>query len=122
MSLAFAISNLGKTVWTTELTTSIEMETYALVFYCVTMNSKRRILYIVSGSPYIHKSNFFYFITVVNMNTGKVIKRINLELGNNKFIQPRCPILIGDEIFYFSWLTGEYPKLVPFKIKTIQQL
>jgi hypothetical protein len=33
---------------------------------------------------------------------------------------PQCPILIGDEMFYFSWLTEEYPK--QFKATVIQQL
>jgi hypothetical protein len=122
MPFAFAIDNRGKTVWTTELATSSEMKKFELISYCVTMNSKRRILYIVSGSPYSHKSNFLYFITAVNMDTGKIIKRIDLNLGNNKLITPQCPILIGDEMFYFSWLTGEYPALVPFKVTGIQQL
>jgi hypothetical protein len=56
------------------------------------------------------------------MDTGKIIKRIDLNLGNDKGITPKCPILIGDEMFYFSWLAGQYPKLVPFKVTGIQQL
>lgn len=122
MPLAFAIDNLGKTVWTIELATSSEMKKFELFSFCVTMNSKRRILYIVSGSPYSHKSNFLYFITAVQMDTGKIIKRIDLNLGNDKSITPQCPILIGDEMLYFSWLAGQYPQLVPFKVTGIQQL
>lgn len=122
MPLAFAISNQGKTLWTSELATSMEMKKFNLVSYCVTMNMKRRILYIVSGSAFFEKINRFYFITAVHMDTGKVMKRIDLNLENDKLITPQCPILIGDDMFYFLWLTGEYPQLVPFKVKGIQQL
>lgn len=120
MPLAFAINSVGKTVWTSELATSQEMKTFELVSYCITMNSKRRILYILSGST--QKSKSLYFITAVNMDNGKILKRIDLNVGTNKHIEPQCPILIGDEMFYFFWLTGEYPALVPFKITGIQQL
>ena len=95
MPLAFAINSVGKTVWTSELATSQEMKTSELVSYCVTMNSKRRILYILSGSTYSQKSKFLYFITAVNMDNGKILKRIDLNVGNNKHIEPQCPILIG---------------------------
>jgi hypothetical protein len=122
MPLAFAIDSHGKTVWTNELATSSEMNKFELVSFCITMNSKRRIIYIVSGSPYSHKSNFLYFITAVHMDTGKIIKRIDLNLESNKSISPKCPILIGDEMFYFSWQTGQYPQSVPFKVTGIQQL
>ncbi|CAF1028914.1 unnamed protein product [Didymodactylos carnosus] len=123
MPLAFAIDSLGKTVWTCELATSSEMKTFNLFSYCLTMNSKRRVLYIVSGSPYSQKPpHFLYFITAVNMDTGKVIKRIDLSLGHDKPITPQCPILIGDEMLYFFWLTGRYPELVPFKVTGIDQI
>jgi outer membrane protein assembly factor BamB len=122
MPLAFAINSQGKTVWICELATTSEMKTYELISFCLTMNSKRRVLYIVSGSLYYSKSKFLFFVTAVNMDTGKVIKRIDLNVGHDKNIAPRCPILIGDEMFYFIWLTGEYPKLVPFKVTGIQQV
>jgi hypothetical protein len=122
MPLAFAIDSLGKTVWTSELATSSEMKTFELFSYCITMNSKRRILYILSGGSYSQKSNFLYFITAVNMDTGKVLKRINLNQEKNKYITPQCPILIGDEMFYFFWLTNQYPKLVSLKATGIPQL
>lgn len=122
MPLAFAISDGGETVWAAELATSSEMATYKLVAECLVMNSKKRVLYVVSGSAYYHKSNFLYFITAVNMDTGKIIERIDLNLGNKQQITPQCPILVGDEMFYFSWLTGESPDLVPFKVTGIQQV
>ena len=106
MPLVFAINSLGKTVWTSHLATSSEMKTFNLLSYCVTMNLKRRVFYIVSGSEYSQKVSFYYFITTVNMDTGEVIKLINLKLGNDKHIAPKCPILVGNEMFYFSWLTG----------------
>ncbi len=122
MPLAFAIDSRGKTIWTSDLATSSEMKKFELASFCITMHSKRRIVYIASGSLYSHKSNFLYFITAVHMDTGKIIKRIDLNLGNDKGITPKCPILIGDEMFYFAWLTGQYPQLVPFKVTGIQQL
>ncbi|CAF1090046.1 unnamed protein product [Rotaria sordida] len=122
MPLAFAIDSRGKTLWTSELATSSEMKKFELASFCITMNSKRRIVYIVSGSSYSHKSNILYFITAIHMDTGKIIKRIDLNLGNDNGIIPKCPVLIGDEMFYFSWLTGQYPQLVPFKVIGIQQL
>ncbi|CAF1003978.1 unnamed protein product [Rotaria sordida] len=122
MSLAFAIDSRGKTLWTSELATSSEMKKFELASFCITMNSKRQIVYIVSGSSYSHKFNILYFITAIHMDTGKIIKRIDLNLGNDNSIIPKCPVLIGDEMFYFSWLTGQYPQLVPFKVIGIQQL
>ncbi|CAF3742293.1 unnamed protein product [Rotaria sp. Silwood1] len=122
MPLVFAIDNRGKTLWTSELATSSEMKKFELAAFCITMNSKRRIVYILSGSSYSHKSDILYFITAVHMDLGKIIKRIDLNLGNDKGITPKCPILIGDEMFYFSWLTGQYPQLVPFKVTGISQL
>ncbi|CAF1152848.1 unnamed protein product [Rotaria sp. Silwood1] len=122
MPLVFAIDNRGKTLWTSELATSSEMKKFELASFCITMNSKRRIVYILSGSSYSHKSDILYFITAVHMDIGKIIKRIDLNLGNDKGITPKCPILIGDEMFYFSWLTGQYPQLVPFKVTGISQL
>jgi hypothetical protein len=122
MPLAFAIDNQGKTVWTSQLATSSEMKTFDLFSTCLTMNPTRRVLYVVSSSAYSQKAKFLYFITAVNMDTGKVIKRIDLNLGNNKPIAPQCPILVGDEMFYFSWLTGQYPQQVPFKIMGIEQV
>ncbi|CAF3267797.1 unnamed protein product [Rotaria sp. Silwood2] len=122
MPLVFAIDNLGKTVWTSKLATSSEMKTFQLISYCIAMNLKRRTLYVVSGSPIFQKTKFLYFITAVNMDTGKVIKRIDVSMGSNKYITPQCPILIGEEMFYFSWLTGQYPQSVPFKIAGIKQV
>jgi len=122
MPLAFAINNQGKTVWTSQLATSSEMKTFDLFSTCLTMNPTRRVLYVVCASAYSQKAKFLYFITAVNMNTGEVIKRIDLNLGNNKPIAPQCPILVGDEMFYFSWLTGQYPQQVPFKVMGIEQV
>ncbi len=56
------------------------------------------------------------------MDTGRIIKCIDLNLGNDQHITPHSPILSGDEMFYFSWLTGQYPQLVPFKVAGIHQL
>ena len=122
MPLAFAIDTNGRTVWTSELATASEMKNFNLLSFCIAMNSKRRILYIVSGSPsYPQKTDVLYFITAVHMDTGKIIKRIDLNVGNET-ISAKCPILIGDEILYFSWQTGQYPHLVPFKVTRILQL
>ncbi|CAF1379544.1 unnamed protein product [Adineta ricciae] len=122
MPLAFAIDSQGKTVWTTQLATSSEMKTFELYSTCVAMNSKRRVLYIVSVSQSRQGSKSLCFITAVSMDTGKVIERINLNLTTNEQIIPQCPILVGDEMLYFSWLTGEYPELVPLKVMGIQQV
>ncbi|CAF0752172.1 unnamed protein product [Adineta ricciae] len=120
--LAFAIDKQGKTLWTTSLATASEIKTYNLISFCVSMNRKRRVIYIVSGSPFYQKQKYFYFITALNMDTGKVIKRIDLKLADTKSISPQCPILIGDEMLYFSWLEGEYPQKVPIKVMGIEQV
>ena len=122
MPLAFAIDSQGKTVWTTVLASASEMKTFQLVSFCVAMNVKRRVLYVTSGSPFFQKSKFLYFITAINMDTGKIIKRIDLNLGDNQSIAVQCPILVGDEMLYFSCLVGEYPRLVPFKVIGIEQV
>lgn len=120
MPLVVAINSNGKTIWISKLATSSEMEKFGLVSFCVTMNSKRGILYILSSSPFTHPTNFLYFITAVRMDTGKIIQRIDLNIGNN-YISPQCPILIGDEMLYFSWLTGTFPQSVPFRVIGIPQ-
>ncbi|CAF0912083.1 unnamed protein product [Adineta steineri] len=122
MPLVFAIDTQGKVMWTTRLATSSEMETYDLTSFYLGMNTKRRVLYVVTCSTYSQKSKFLYFITAVNMDTGKVIKRINLNLGTDKQISPQSLILVGNEMLYFSWLTGQYPESVPFKVIGIQQV
>jgi hypothetical protein len=122
MPLAFAIDSRGKNVWISKLATPMEMNKFELVSFCITMNSKQRIVYILSGSFYSHKSNILFFVTAVHMDTGKIIKRIDLNVGNDNNITPKCTILIGDEMFYFIWLTGQYPQSVPFKVIGIQQV
>lgn len=122
MPFAFAIDYHGKTLWKTRLATSTEMTKYNLVSICVTINIHRQILYILSGSAFYQKSYFLYFLTAIDINTGHVIKRIDLNLANDKQITAQCPILIGDEMLYFSWLTGAYPQLVPFQVTAFQQL
>jgi hypothetical protein len=99
MPLAFAIDSQGKTVWTSKLATSMEMNKYELVSFCITMNSKQRIVYILSGSFFSHKSNILFFFTAVHMDTGKIIKRIHLNVGNDNKITPKCPILMAMKCF-----------------------
>jgi hypothetical protein len=113
MPLAFAIDSQGKILWTSELATSMEINKFELVSHCITMNSKQRIVYILSGSFFSRKSNILFFVTAIHMDTGKIIKRIDLNVGNDGGITSKCPILIGDEMFYFIWLTGQYPQSVP---------
>jgi hypothetical protein len=74
MPLVFAIDNRGKPVWTSRLATSNEMRKFQLISFCITMNSKRRIIYILSGSTCNQKSNWIlYFITAVHMDTGRTL-------------------------------------------------
>lgn len=120
MPLIFAVDNDGKTVWTSELATSSEMDEFRLFSYCITMNAKQRILYVLSGSSFFYTPKL-YFITAVHMDTGKIIKRIDLNVGNINSA-PKCPILIGDEMLYFSWFVEDSPQLVSFKVIGIQQL
>lgn len=119
MPLVFAIDDDGKTVWTSELATPGEIDKFELCSYCMAINGKQRILYVATGSSYSHEPSL-YFITVVHMDTGKIIKRIDLNVGNTT-ISPKCPILIGDEMLYFSWFTGDDPELSPFKVMGIEQ-
>ncbi|CAF4985018.1 unnamed protein product [Rotaria sp. Silwood1] len=121
MPLIFALSTTGKTLWSTILATNEEMKNFELISWCLAMNSHTRILYVVAGSPLFHKGNAMYFITAVHMDTGKVLKRININHGIPK-LTPSCPILIGDDMFYVFWLTGQYPDLVPLKLAGIPQV
>ena len=120
MPLVFAIDNDGKTLWTSELATASETSQFALFSYCSAMNEKQRIVYILSGSTYSHVPRL-YFITAVHMDTGKIIKRIDLDIGNVD-ISPKCPVLIGDEMLYFYWFTRDDPKLAPIKVIGLQQV
>ncbi|CAF1576796.1 unnamed protein product [Didymodactylos carnosus] len=122
LPLVFAINSDGKTMWTTEIATGKEIDSFDLISWCSAANEQQRVMYTVSGSATFHKGDFRYFITSVHMDTGKVLKQINVNGLDAGKATPSCPILIGDDMLYFFWLTGEYPDLVPLKIVGMPQI
>ena len=43
------------------------------------------------------------------------------DTEQKKVTIPYCPILIGNDMIYISWLLGEYPDLVPLNIISTPQ-
>jgi len=127
LPLALALdTNTGRTKWQTEIVTQSEIDRLNLVSTCLAFNEETRIIYVLVGSTI---NNFpTLFIVALHADTGKILKRIDLlkNLTNykeeKKIITPHCPILIGNEMLYVSWLTGTYPDIVPLTIVGVPQI
>ncbi|CAF0962409.1 unnamed protein product [Didymodactylos carnosus] len=122
MPSAFSINSNGQTLWISELATNDEMRQFELISICLSVNLRARVMYAVIGSPLYHEGDSLYFISALNMDNGNVLKRYELNIDSKSKITPHCPILIGSDMFYFFWLTGEYPDLVPLKVSGVPQI
>ncbi|CAF1119429.1 unnamed protein product [Adineta ricciae] len=109
----------GLSRWQIRLVTMTEMNEFDLVTECTTFNEHTRVLYVLVQST---KTSFKLFLMAVHVDTGKILHRTNITTVDSKISIPFCPILIGDELIYISWLTGDYPDQVPLTITTIPQL
>jgi hypothetical protein len=114
----------GVSKWQTTLVTSDEIDHLNLVSKCITLNEHTRVLYILVQSEYTYSS---VFLMALHADTGKILRRMDLlkeetSSTKGKITIPYCPILIGDDMIYISWLLGSYPDLVPLTTIGVPQL
>lgn len=120
----FAINMNGIIFWQAEIVSQSEIKTFNLVSTCLALNTETKIIYIViaSTSAVQPKQSSTLFIATAHMDTGAVLKRININVPSNTTITPNCPMLIGNDMLYISWLEGNFPNLVPLNIMGLPQL
>lgn len=123
---AIAIDTMtGVTKWQNEIVTSDEMNLLNLISTCITFNEHTKILYVLVQSQYTYST---LSLIALYADTGKILRRIDILKDEMKDVQqkkitiPSCPILIGNDMIYISWLLGDYPELVPLTIGGIPQL
>ncbi|UJR08006.1 hypothetical protein I4U23_012284 [Adineta vaga] len=111
--------NTGLPRWQIDMVTIDEMNDFDLVSECTAFNEQTRILYVLVRST---KTSFKLFLIAVHVDTGKILRRMDLIVTEKQITIPFCPILIGNDMVYLSWLTGNYPDLVPLTISGVPQL
>jgi len=115
----------GISKWQMEIVTLDEMDRLNLISTCITFNEHTRILYVLVQSEYTYST---LFLIALHADTGKILRRINIlkeemnDTEQRKITIPYCPILIGNDMIYISWLLGNYPDLVPLNIMGTPQL
>jgi hypothetical protein len=115
----------GVSKWQTKLITSDEIDRLNLVSTCITFNEHTRVLYVLVQSEYTYST---VILIALNADTGKILRRMNLlseetsSTEKTKITIPYCPILIGNDMIYISWLLGSYPDLVPLTTIGVPQL
>lgn len=106
----------GRLRWQTEL---VEAKDSDLVAECTAFNDQTRLLYVLLSST---QAPFRVLLIAVHVDTGRVLRRVDLSVGQEKVTTAFCPILIGSDMLYVSWLSGAYPDLVSLTITGIPQL
>ncbi|CAF0989233.1 unnamed protein product [Rotaria sordida] len=128
VNLPYAIAldtNSGYRKWQTQLITNDEINQLDLVSECIAFNGQKRIIYVLVKSTKVSST---LFLVAVHADTGKILRRMEvLQKATNgeeykKLTIPFCPILIGNELVYISWLSGDYPELVPLTVVGMPQL
>jgi hypothetical protein len=115
----------GDIKWQTEIVTSDEINRLNLISTCITFNEHTRILYVLVHSEFTYSTTF---LIALHADTGKILRRINIlkedmnDTAQRKITIPYCPILVGNDMIYVSWLLGNYPDLVPLNIIGTPQL
>lgn len=123
-TIAFDIKT-GDSKWQTEIVTSTEMDQLNLISTCITFNEDTRVLYVLVHSEYTYST---IFLITLHVDSGKILRRIDISkqeknvTEQKKITIPYCPILIGNDMIYISWLLGDYPDLVPLNIIGVPQL
>ena len=109
----------GRRRWQTEVVSASELNESDLVAECITFNEQVQVLYVLVRST---NAPFKIFLIAVHAETGQILQRMDIYKAERKMTIPFCPILIGNEMIYVSWLTGVYPDLVPLTIMGVPQL
>lgn len=123
-SIAFN-TQTGDIQWQTAIVTTEEIDQLNLISTCITFNENTRIVYVLTHSEFTYST---IFLTALHADTGKILRRIDIlkdgknVTEQNKITIPYCPILIGNDMIYISWLLGSYPDLVPLNIIGVPQL
>jgi outer membrane protein assembly factor BamB len=128
VNLPYAIAldtDSGYHKWQTQVVTESEINELDLVSECIAFNGQTRIIYFLGKSTKISST---LFLVAVHADTGKILRRMEvLQKAPNaeeykKLTIPFCPVLIGNELIYVSWLSGDYPELVPLTVVGVPQL
>jgi hypothetical protein len=120
----YAINSKGSTLWQTQIVSQDEISQFNLVSNCLALNAQTNTIYILVSSSSIDKLKHLstIFIVSVRASDGQLLNRLNIDIPSNTQINVHCPILIGNEALYISWLMGNYPDLVSLNIMGIPQI
>lgn len=120
----YAINMDGTTRWQLEIVSSDEMQRLQLVSICLALNTDTHLLYVTisSISPGQAEQPSTLFIAPVQITTGTVLKRINIDVSLEITINVNCPILVGDDLLYLSWMEKHSSGAVSLKIMGLPQL
>ncbi|CAF1253756.1 unnamed protein product [Adineta steineri] len=122
VNLPYAIAldtNTGSRRWQTEVVTKSDMDNLDLAAECTAFNEQSRVVYVFVKST---KAPFKLMLIAVHADTGKILRQMDVARTDSKIVKSFCPMLIGNEMIYISWLTGAYPDLVPLTITGVPQL
>ena len=68
------------------------------------------------------EQEFALFIAIVDVTSGTAMKRIDIDISSKRLITANCPILIGNDLIYVSWLEENLPNSTVFNIMGVPQL
>lgn len=61
------------------------------------------------------------FVVAVDINSGKFLQKFQIDVPSNVYITVHCPIVVGNDLLYLTWLLGIYPISVPLQIYGMSQ-
>ncbi|CAF1411094.1 unnamed protein product [Adineta steineri] len=120
----YAIDSHGSTLWKTQIVSQDETKRFNLVSNCLSLNTETNIIYILVSSSSNNQLKYMsnIFIVPVRINNGQLLDRINIDIPSNAQINAHCPVLIGNEAIYLSWIMGNDPDLVSLNIMAVPQI
>ena len=120
----YAINMDGTTRWQVEIATSDEMQKFQLVSICLALNTNTNLIYVTISSISLGQTeqSSTLFIAPIQIATGTILKRINIDVSPESTVDVNCPILIGDDLLYLSWMEKHSSDVVSLKIMGLPQL
>ena len=120
----YAIDSNGKTLWKTQIASQEEIDKFELITTCIALNTETRIAYIPIRT--FHSFNpsapAMLFLVPVQTNDGKALPRIKFDLDTNASVFLSCPILVGNELLYFSWYSQSSSDTALLRLVGISQI
>lgn len=123
LPLFFAIDLNGRTLWNVEIISDEEINQYNLISNCLAVNTQTKIAYIVIFSSLFSQGQrpSALFVAVVDITTGQFSRKFQIDVPSNVYITVHCPILVGSDLLYLTWLLGIYPISVPLQVYAMSQ-